>query len=567
MAESEKLLVSIAADTRNLRSELLTADTAIGRFARNAEAASAKVAAVLGAGLGAGAVAALTHFAGRALETGAAIGRLADMAGLSTKDFQEMAFALRRSGVEGEQLSVAFATFGRNLSDLQRGTGGFLDFLRRSAPQLVDQFKRATDVSDAFGVLVSTLSQLTDKHDQLRLSQAAGGEQMARLAIEAARLGPAFAEARRQAQETGHVLSQTQVEDLRRAQQAWKDLSDGVVLSTGKTIAAFQRFAKEPGQSLDLIRERLGRLIPGFNSLDVATQETIARFDHFALSAEELWRRLQNLDTTMKNVVGKMGAPMTLQADAIKAASGELALLQQRLQAVPIQAELSSSAFVAAWEKQIAVMRLQGETDDAIAAARIAMLRQEDAERLRVLGSAIQPYDELIRRQHELNKALETGLIDSAAFARATAIAAATMRDSYLSATSAVGQAVARVFDGNKSVAVAAAIIDTFAAANKALASPPGPPVSFAYVAAALATGFANVRSILSTTKTSTAAPGGGAATAPVAPAAMVQQQSLNITGVDPAMFYSGGQLESFIRGLNEATKNGATLLASVPRV
>jgi hypothetical protein len=49
------------------------------------------------------------------------------------------------------------------------------------------------------------------------------------------------------------------------------------------------------------------------------------------------------------------------------------------------------------------------------------------------------------------------------------------------------------VVSGNQGVAIAAAIIDTLAAANKALAAPPGPPVSYAYRKSTLAH-FAGVR-------------------------------------------------------------------------
>jgi hypothetical protein len=56
--------------------------------------------------------------------------------------------------------------------------------------------------------------------------------------------------------------------------------------------------------------------------------------------------------------------------------------------------------------------------------------------------------------------------------------------------------AASSIFGNNKALAIASAIADTYKAANMALASPPGPPVSYAYVAAAIATGLANVKAI-----------------------------------------------------------------------
>jgi hypothetical protein len=281
------------------------------------------------------------------------------------------------------------------------------------------------------------------------------------------------------------------------------------------------------------------------------------------MSAEQLSDRIKKLGADFEGVAGKMPQGITLQSDAIKAAQGQLALYMARLQALPPQAEFVSSAFAAAWAKQFEVMRATGETEAAISAARLNMLRQEDSERLRVLGSSIQPTEELTRRQLELNHALETGLINAEQWGRAMTMAAATSRDAYASAASAVAGSVAKLFDKNKGVAVAAAIIDTYRAANAALAAPPGPPISFAYVAAALATGFANVRSILSTTKEGGGGASAAAPAAPVAPAAPAQQTSLYIGGVDPASFYSGRQLEGLIAAMNDTTKNGVTLLAS----
>jgi hypothetical protein len=55
---------------------------------------------------------------------------------------------------------------------------------------------------------------------------------------------------------------------------------------------------------------------------------------------------------------------------------------------------------------------------------------------------------------------------------------------------------VGTIFGKNKAVAVAQALVDTYAAANAALKNPPGPPVSLAYVALAVATGLKNIQSI-----------------------------------------------------------------------
>ena len=59
-----------------------------------------------------------------------------------------------------------------------------------------------------------------------------------------------------------------------------------------------------------------------------------------------------------------------------------------------------------------------------------------------------------------------------------------------------------QAFEAYKKLQIAQALISTYSAATKALAFPPGPPVSFLYVAAAVAAGMAQVAAIKSQTYT-----------------------------------------------------------------
>jgi hypothetical protein len=59
-------------------------------------------------------------------------------------------------------------------------------------------------------------------------------------------------------------------------------------------------------------------------------------------------------------------------------------------------------------------------------------------------------------------------------------------------------QAASMIFGKNKSLAIASAIMDTLAAANKAMIGPPPVPWSLPFVALALATGYKNVQAIKS---------------------------------------------------------------------
>jgi hypothetical protein len=555
MAEVESLLVAISADTSNLVKGLRDGEGVLARFGRIADNISLGMRAFLGAAV----VQQLSSFSHATIHSVAQIGKLADQVGLTTQQFQQFALAADRSGQSNEQVAGSIAEFSRNLSDLQRGSGRFLQFLRESAPALVSQFQAAEDANSALLVLADAMSTLGSRHDQLRLAQAAGVGGMQGFVNALSRGRGAFTDAA----VAGNAFTDEAVANARRIEDRYNELFNrftrwrqGLVVGAADALAAPSEIQQIEKRIQSLEDDLAARLRQG-RAIETVTRQIEAQ--RLALIALRL--AADDVGSQPNPPAPPPPSEWQLQQSAIKAAQGELSLYMQRLQAMPPLTTAVSTAFGAAWEKQLALLRLQGATEAEISAARIAMIRQEDAERMRVLGNSIQPYDEMIRRQNDLNHALADGIITAEQHGRAMVMASAAGRDAYLSATSAIGQAVARVFEGNKGVAIAAAIIDTLAAANKALAAPPGPPVSYAYVAAALAAGFANVRQIMSTTKnsTSTSAGGGGAPTAP----AVASQQSLHVTGVDPAMIYSGTQFESFIGRLNDVTKNGGTLLSS----
>ena len=121
------------------------------------------------------------------------------------------------------------------------------------------------------------------------------------------------------------------------------------------------------------------------------------------------------------------------------------------------------------------------------------------------------PQEEMAARLEKINELQRAGAIDARTAARAQADAAQIMQDVYTDAASAISGALAAVFQNNKGVAIANALVNTYQAVTKALASNVGYPMNFAFAAAAAAQGFAAVRSIQSTSKNSG---GGGAAPA-----------------------------------------------------
>jgi len=91
-------------------------------------------------------------------------------------------------------------------------------------------------------------------------------------------------------------------------------------------------------------------------------------------------------------------------------------------------------------------------------------------------------------------------------------------------------------------------------------------PLNWAQAAAVAAAGAAQVAQIRSTNSDGSGGgvpAAGGAAGGSAAPEAAAPSRSLHISGVDRAHFYSGQLVENMIREINEAVKNGVTLIST----
>jgi hypothetical protein len=566
----------VSADTAKLQEGMKKAEGIIRSFGSNAERAGkaagdaivgslTRIGSMVAAAFGAQS---LIQFGQHALEVGAQIGRLADQAGLSTTAFQELQYALRNTGVEGEQMAAAFAAFSRNLSDLQRGTGPLLDFLRQSAPQFVAQFKGVKDASEGFEVLSRILSSAKNTHDGLRLAQAAGGEQMAKLAMEAARLGPALDQARQSAHDAGRVLAEQQVRDLQKAQQAWKDFGDWVTIQTGRVLHAMASIGTAPAPDISAIVANIARLEGIVSRLTEGSALWKVRVQELRAEQEKLNEAIgRGLALSTQVTPAPPPDQWTAQQNAIKALQGELALFQAQLSTLPPQNEFISTSFAAAWEKMRQVMVANNESQAAIAAARLNMLRQEDAERMRLIGNSLTAEERLALRRQELSTERAQQLLGEERLIR---LKQQAELDAAAANVGAIGQglsAMASAWPKVKGFAIAATIANTAQGVMKAYADPTlFWPMNIAVAGMIAAAGIANIAKISSTNPGSGGggapavaggAAGGGADAGPQQPTQMV---NVNLA---PGR-YSRDDVAGLIEQINEAQKDGVRLITTV---
>jgi len=145
----------------------------------------------------------------------------------------------------------------------------------------------------------------------------------------------------------------------------------------------------------------------------------------------------------------------------------------------------------------------------------------------------------------------------------------AAKRQSALSAASAVTGALSNLFEENKGLAIATALINTYEAVTRNLAKYEG-PLGVAFAAAALANGLAQVRAITSTSKNSKGGSGGGlsAASAPgfgaaggEATGASVPSRTLFVTGINPNQLYSGDAMRGLAEALVQYQRDGGEIV------
>jgi hypothetical protein len=217
--------------------------------------------------------------------------------------------------------------------------------------------------------------------------------------------------------------------------------------------------------------------------------------------------------------------------------------------------------------------------DDAAAtAAALKAAKAAQQEFNKAVGEAKTIYEQtrnpLEKYADELAKinALQAkGVLSAEAASRAHIMAAASVANQYGELASVVGGALSTIFEDNKAVAIAMAIVNTFQAITAALAQYP-PPFSFAMAAAQAAAGFAQVMKIKSTTastKSGSASLGGGGSrrtpavgggNAPHAGGGGAGQRAVAITLTGSGR-YSRQEVRGLLEQIIEAQGDGAKLI------
>jgi hypothetical protein len=478
------------------------------------------------------------QFAASMIQGAAALSRLSEQAGVTVTQFQQLRFAFRDANLGEQEFAQSLAIFARNMSDLQRNTGPFLQFLRESAPQFIANFQAADTLSDQLLVLGDVVARLGDRQDRVRVLTAAGGDAFGRLAADMPNLRQRLAEAERGF--TG--VSEEAAKSAREIEREYRAIVTNITsFLQGLVVGIVNTFRELPleaeaerlRQAIRGTQERIDRLTEGTAMYNVRVRERIELERQLAA----VLLRLNPFPTTPPgnerladpNIVRMMQAELQM---FLQLAEGSRTLQQSLFDLTNTQTMFGSTTMQGLEGLNFAWMTHA----DIVAAAqeRIRQSYTDTAEAQRMLASVTQQLN--VRYQQQVGQTAQ-----------------------------AVGQALVAVFPKSKAAAAAQALINTAVGVTQALTLPF--PLNWIQAAAVLASGMAQVAAIKSASVGGGGAlpsPGGGGSGgggggegAGAAPTRIVIEQ------VDPNAFFSGVQLNNLIDAINNQAENGRVVIAS----
>lgn len=273
-----RLLIKIQADTSQLASALQAAEAGVAqssqRIERSLDRNSNKfkkwgddigrqfkglVAGYLG-----------IELASKALNAVDVVANLEDQAqaaGLTTDQFQELAYAAKLSGASTEDLAQGLDKFSVSMGQVRLNTGQFNEFLLDQAPALRDALAATTTQEQAVKVLSDAMAGLGDDSQRATLLQEAFGKSGRELIGVLSEGSRALDESAQKAHEFGIVLTNEDIKAAKEASEEFKNLEIILTTTFEKAAISAASFAKSVAEALKHPITALGELIDKMNNM------------------------------------------------------------------------------------------------------------------------------------------------------------------------------------------------------------------------------------------------------------------------------------------------------------
>lgn len=568
--------VQVGADLSGLNAGLAQAQGIINTFASNA-AKSLDLVGLASRALAGGLVAIGAGFTLAGIKAAAdglrAVGATADGIGITTDQLQELSHAARQSGIDHEAFNETLKTFADRLKSAHDGSGELVDKLRDSDLAFLTTLRNTKSVGDALGILADHYVDLTDRAKKSELANAAFGadtEQLRRfleggsagiknMASEAAGLGLVmdsasiktgtdFAEAIRKltvaVEESAEAFGNT----LKEAVVAVTPLLLGLVDTARDVMTAMNGISSSIKSSFnpstaEQINDLTTKATDAVNAL-AAAEANLAKNPGAGF--------LQDLVKTRQGQLDQINQALAVaQGELARQTTGAMGPNQKPDDSKVGKLEPTDKEKQEAREKELAAQRVMNQELD-----RYNALRREGRK---IIEENATPEEALADRQLKLNRLLENGAIDSETYGRAMQKAVLVASNAYANAAASIAGDLGKVFENNKAVAIAQALINTYQSVTNAWANIPF-PLNIAAAAASLAAGLAQVANIRSTTK-SGGGSGGSGGVSQAAATPIGEGQTLTVQGINPNDRFTGEQVRALAEQLLGFQRDGGMVV------
>jgi hypothetical protein len=478
---------------------------------------SAKVAGVaLGVALAAG-VAGAVSFAGairNAINEADKMGKLAQSIGVPVEALSKLAYAAKFSELSVEELGSGIARLNRALIDAQQNS---LSPAAQAFKALGVNIEGATSGADLIPQMSDAFRRLGDGAGKTDVSMQLFGRNLGAKFIPFLNEGAAsIARLGEEAVALGHIFTG----EMAQAADEFNDNMDRL---------------KQTSSGLAI--QWANQLLPTLNSI-------VEKFVELNKS-KDVWGDL------FKEIMAG-GPAATLPALSFEGMQGDLGT-------APSEKAAASNELADALNRQAMAATAAKDAQQ--------LLDQTIADGVGLAQQALSPWDEYRAKIEALTAALNAGKISAEQMGNAQVMAAASAISPWLNVASTIGGALGQLFEDNKGVAIAQALINTAQGVTAALAQYP-PPLSFAMAAAQAAAGAAQIATIKSTKPGSGGSAkrpsvGGGSGRAAsgngrTAAAGDSAQRAVNITLMGSS--YSAGDVRDLINAINKEVGDGARL-------
>lgn len=148
------------------KSAFLSAQGRVAAFTKSVFSMRGALVAVAGAG-------AMGVFVKKSLEAADAIGKAADVIGISTDALQEYRHAARIAGVSTELMDNSFKAFSKRVGEARNETGALVTFLKKFDEQLLKNIQSSGSTEEALNLFMDRMGKTANQTDRAALAAAA----------------------------------------------------------------------------------------------------------------------------------------------------------------------------------------------------------------------------------------------------------------------------------------------------------------------------------------------------------------------------------------------------------